>query len=327
MIITYKEARELLAPYASKAGLCATQPQVALFVKEVIQELLFRGASGNLRKWTFLTETGTFTAPPDLELPVKVSIEDSCHFGHESAAVVFDKWYSFYDSQTLNDCIPAENGIVEEPNEFYTAFDPPYCGSRLLVVPHCEEDPNAQIIIQGLDENGSQIFMPHEGERNFSGEVLTINKASPKYTQKIFTKITGITKTPTKHYVRLYSYCPLTKKTEFLAQYKPTDTQPSFRRFRVLKPCAKCVKVTILGRIRFVENYHPNDIIPISNLRALKLMAQQIQAEDNDSAETANYKNQRVEQVLQNESNYKRTPQAPIDFFLGTAPSSVKNMI
>lgn len=327
MIITYKEAKEMVAQYAAKAGKCATEPAVDLFLKEVIQELLYRGANGNLRKYTFITKTGTFTAPPDLELPVKVHIEGGCHFSSESASVVYDKWYQFTDQQTLNDCIPWEKGIVEEPNEYFTAFDLPKCGARILAVPHCEESPDAQIIIRGRDENGNDIFMPHKGMRDFAGEVLTINKETPKYTQKLFTQVTGILKTPTKHYVRLYSYCPKTGQMDFLAQYKPTDTQPSFRRFRVLKPCADCMKVTILGRIRFAENYHANDIIPISNLRALKLMAQQLQAEDNDNIQTANYKNQRVEQTLDNENHYKRTPQAPVDFFLATAPSSVKNMI
>lgn len=339
MIITFGQAKELIAQYAAKAGLCPTETAVDLFVKEVIQELLFRGANGNLRKWVFKTNTGTFTAPPDLELPIKVRVGDWHHFegGHYAqsehvhgghADTVYDKWYEFYDSNTLNDCIPAERGIVEEPNPFFTAFDMPECGARVMAVPFCREDENAQFIIRGLDEKGNEIFMPHKGDRNFSGEILTINKDAPKYTQKTFTKITGIQKTPTKHYVRLYSYTPDSGKAEFIGQYKPTDTNPSFRRFRVIAPdCGKCLKVTVLGRIKFCDNYHDNDIIPISNLRALKLMAQQFQAEDNDNIETANYKNQRVEQSLTNENQYKRTTQAPIDFFVETSPGNLKNMI
>lgn len=333
MIITFGQAKTLIAKYVGKAGRCPGEEEVDLAVKEVIQELLQRGANGNLRKWVFLTENGIITAPPDLELPIKVRVGDGSagyggtgiHGGH--SAFVYDKWYEFYDQNTLGDCSPAERGLVEEPNTYFTAFDPPPCGARILAVPHCQEDEDAQFIIQGLDENGTEIFMPHKCERNFSGEVLSINKNEPRYTQKTFTKITGISKTPTKHYVRIYAYYPDTGKQEFLAQYKPTDTNPSFRRFRVVGADCGCAKVTVLGRIKFCDNYHDNDIIPISNLRALKVMAQTIQAEDNDNIEVAQFKNARVDQSLLNENNYKRTSQAPMDFFVTTAPGNLKPMI
>lgn len=340
MIITYGQGKELVAKYAGKAGHCADDVEVDLFLKEVIQLLLERGASGSVRKWEFITNTGMFTAPPDLELPLKVKVGSGhssvgfgtyaqsghVHGGHADA--VYDKWYSFYDSSTLNDCVPAERGLVEDPNVYFTAFDPPKCGARLLVVPFCKEDEDAQLIISGLDEEGKEIFMPHKGDRDFSGEVLRINKDTPKYTQKRFTKITGIQKTPTKHYVRLYAFNETTKKGEFLAQYKPLDTQPSFRRFRVVGfDCSNCVKVTVLGRIRFCDNYHDNDILPVSSIRAIKLMAQQIQSEDNDNIEAANYKNQRIEQTINNQNQYKRTPEAKLDFFVETSPANLKNMV
>ena len=75
MIITFGEAKKELAKYAGKAGKCRDDDSVGLFVKEVIQQLLFRGANGNLRKWEFTTQSGMFTAPPDLELPLKIKID------------------------------------------------------------------------------------------------------------------------------------------------------------------------------------------------------------------------------------------------------------
>lgn len=320
MIITFKEAKNLLAKYAGKAGKCPDSDEVGLFVKEVIQQLLFRGASGNLRKWVFVTQNGMFTAPPDLELPVKMRVEGQ-------AGNVFDKFYEFYDSSTLANCTPCEEGLVEEINSYYTQFDLPEGGARLLVVPMCKEDEDAHLLIQGIDEHGKEIYMPHKGER-FKGEYLSVNKETPKYTKKTFVRITGIQKTQTKHYVRLYWYDPETGDKGLLAEYKPNDTQPSFRRFRVVSlSCEECFKITILGRIRFCDNYHDNDIIPVSNIRALKLMAQQLQAEDNDDLQNAAYKNQRIQQALDNENQYKRTPQATIDFFGPTSPGAIKNLI
>lgn len=320
MIITFKEAKNLLAKYAGKSGKCPDDDEVGLFVKEVIQQLLFRGASGNLRKWVFITQRGMFTAPPDLELPIKMKVEGK-------AGNVFDKFYEFYDQSTLADCTPCEEGLVEEVNPYYTQFDLPYGGARILATSMCNEAEDAHLLIQGTDEHGKEIYMPHKGER-FKGEYLGINKEKPRYTKKTFTRITAVQKTPTKHYVRLYWYNPESGDKGLLAEYKPGDTNPSFRRYRVASlSCEECFKITVLGRIRFSENYHDNDIIPISNIRALKLMAQQLQAEDNDDLQNAAYKNQRIEQALDNENQYKRTPQATIDFFGPTSPGSIKNLI
>ena len=315
--------KESYCKYAGKSGRCKDTDEVDLFLKEVIQQLLFRGAAGNLRKWEFCTQNGCFTAPPDLELPVKIRLDGKTG----RASQVYDKWYEFYDQSTLADCVPCEDGIVEEINTFYTAFDPPCGGARILAVPRCKEDEDAHFVIQGLDREGKEVFISHQGD-HIKGERLTINKEKRRYTKVAFTKITGITKTKTKNYVQLHWYCPDTGSSGLLGEYKPSDTNPSFRRFRVLGADGDCpFKITLLGRIRFCENYDDNDIIPISNLRALKLMAQQIQAEDNDSIQTASYKNQRIEQTLQNENQYKRTPQAPLDFYLPTAPGSIKNLI
>lgn len=320
MILTFKDAKEALAKYTGKAGKCSSDSEVSLFVREVIQQLLFRGANGNLRKWEFCTQNGTFTAPPDLELPIKMRVEGE-------VGTVFDKWYEFYDHNTLNNCVPCEGGLVEEINTFFTVFDIDCPGARLLVVPNCEEDEDSHLLITGLDECGKEIYMPHKGDR-YKGEYVRISKASPRYSQKLFTKITGISKSETKGYVRLYAYWPDTGDRKFLGEYRPSDTNPSYRRFRIVgMSCEKCFKVTILGRVRFCDNYADNDIIPISNLRALKLMAQQLQAEDNDDLQSAQYKNQRINQAIEDENSYKRTPRATIDFECETSPGSIKNLI
>lgn len=323
MIITFQEAKLAIAQYAGKAGRCPEEAEVDLFVKEVIEELLRRGASGSTRKWVFKAENGRFTAPPDLELPISI------HVGAE-VGFSFDKWYEFYDHNTLADCTPCEQGIVEEPNEYFTVYDIPKGGARILAVPRCNESEDAHFVIQGQDENRDEIFMPDRGDR-FKGEKLRINKDNPRFTQKTFTRITGITKTKTNHYVRLFWYRPEDGKSGFLGEYRPNETKPSLRRFRIVgfdRNCDRCFLVTILGRVRLLEDIHPNDVIPITNMRALKLTAQQIQSEDNSDIQTAQYRNQRVAQTIEEENQYKRTPSAPINFSDATSPgSTIKNLI
>src|SRR6476620_12583735 len=112
MLISFREAKELLAKYAGKAGKCVDDVQVSLFVKSVIQELLNRGANGSLRKWEFNTQGGMITAPTDLDTPLKIRIDGPCG----SQGNVYDKFYEFYEVSTLSGCQPFEKGAVEEVN-------------------------------------------------------------------------------------------------------------------------------------------------------------------------------------------------------------------
>lgn len=325
MIITFGDAKKFLARYAGKAGSCKDDGIVDLFVKSVIQELLNRGANGNVRKWQFNTQNGTITLPSDLQLPTHIRIDG---LSGGSPGNIYDKFYEFYEESTLADCYPWEKGAVEEVNTYFTQYDIPSCGARILAVPRCVEDAGAHLMIQGLDLSKKDIWMPLASGGKGKGEYLTINKADPKFTASTFSTITGIEKTVTKDYVRLYWYVPDTGAKGILADLRPNETRPSFRRARILGvDCNKPAKVTILGRVRFYDNYADSDIIPITSLRALKLMAQTLQAEDNDNIQIASYKGQRVTDVIDNENKYNRTPQASVNFEPETSPASIKNII
>lgn len=326
MLISFAEAKKLLAKYAGKAGKCDTDVEVPLFVKSVIQELLNRGANGSVRKWQFYTQNGTITAPPDLLLPIKIRIDGPC--GSAMQGFVYDKFYEFYDESTLQDCQPWEKGAVEEPNNFYTQYDLPLCGARILAVPRCNEAEDANLVIQGTNLENQDIWMPLKEGGKKKGEHLSICKAQNKFTEATFVSISGIEKTPTKDYVRLYWYIPETGMRGILAEFRPNETRPAFKRFRILGvDCNAPFKVTILGRVRFFDNYADSDIIPITSIRALKLMAQTLQADDNDNVQVSSYKESRVDKVLDTENRYNRTPQAKVDFEEATSPGSIKNLI
>lgn len=318
--LTFKDAKIALAKYCGKAGKCADDEVVSLFVIEVLQQLLYKGEYGNLRTWEFFTHNGMITAPPDLELPIKVKID-------RTVENVMDKFYNFYSNTTLDHCMPFERGLVEDPNRYFTQLDLPPEGAHILAIPYCEEAEDAHFIISGLDKYGKEIYYPHQGN-TIKGEYLSISNNAPKFTQAVFSKVTGIEKTKTVHYVRLYWYKPETGEKGLLGEYRPGDQHPSFRRFRVIgKQCRDWFKVTILGRIRLYDSYSDNDIIPFTNIRALKLMAQQLQNEDNNELEAAQYKNARIEQTLNDENNYKRTPSQPVDHIQVVSAGSIFNLI
>lgn len=325
MIITFGDAKNLLAKYAGKAGRCNTDIEVPLFVKSVIQELLNRGANGSIRKWQFYTQNGTITAPPDLLLPLKIRIDGPCG-GFQGN--VYDKFYEFYEEATLTDCQPWEKGAVEDINNYFTQYDLPTCGARVLAVPRCKEDEGAHLILSGSDTEFKDIWMPKSDGTKNKGEYLTIDHSKNRYTAATFTSFTAIEKTVTKDYVRLYWHIPETGEKGLLTELRPNETRPSFRRYKILGiDCNIAYKVSVLGRVRFFDNYADSDIIPITSIRALKLMAQTLQADDNDNVQVSGYKESRVDRVIDTENRYNRTPQATVDFCAETAPSGIKNII
>lgn len=323
MIITLGQAREAVAEYAGKSGKCPTTEAVRLFVLEVVQRLLHRGAHGNLRKWTFCLSNGCFTAPHDMEVPIKVKID-----GYPER--VWSKWYEFYDVHISDlHCDDYKPGLFEEVNTYYTAYDIPVAGAHIAAVPLEVEDPNAYIIIQGEDLAGRDVYTTCQGRR-FHGEKIAINRETPVFTKNVFSKITGIEKSITCNYVRLYWQNIAAGQIAgrgLLAEYRPTDTHPSFRRFRV--PAAKndCpVKATVLGRVRDIEYRNNNDVLPITSISNLRQMAQLIQAEQNEKINVAQYHGQGIDRSINDENEYHRTGDEPFDFVFETSPGANYNL-
>lgn len=325
MIITFGEAKSLLSRFAAKAGACRDDGIVSLFVKSVIQELLNKGAHGNIRRWEFYTQNGVLTLPPDLLLPTHIKIIGPCE--RSEIGRVYDKFYEFYESETLENYNPWEKGAVEQPNTYFTQYDLPACGARILAVPRCVEDCDSHLVLQGTDQGGLDIYVPKKDGLKEKGEYLSIDKQLPKYTEATFKTITSIEKCTTRDYVRLYWYNPETKEKGLLADLRPNDTRPSFRRARILGCDPRFpTKVVILGRVRFYDNYVDSDIIPITSLRALRVQAQAMQAEENDNVQLSQAKEASVMNIVNNENQYNRTPQAQVNFEPETSPGSIRTI-
>ena len=320
MVITLEKARKAIARYAGKNGKCADSDDVREFVKEVVQRMLHKGANGSLRKWCFHTCNGCFTAPTDMATPLKVRIDDK-------PACVWSRWYEF------NSCNESEcgqdfcTGLLEQPDRYSTIYDLPACGAYISAVPFCSEDEDAHIIIQGIDMHDREVFVEHMGQE-VHGEHLTICKEKPTRSRTKFKKITAVQKSKTRHYVRLYWYDPENQNQGLLAEYRPTETNPCYRRFRVPgvdRNC--CTKVTVLGRAKLLDCYHDNDVLPITSISALKTVARQIQGEDNDAdINQIRYNKELAEELIEDENQYERTGDDPFDFYCPLSAGSLCNM-
>lgn len=324
MIVTLGQARIAVADFAGKAGKCASSDENRAFVMTCLKRALMQGAYGNLREWEFCTQRGCFTLPPDLAVPLKVTI-----FGYPER--VWSKWYNYYDSapRTLKGCkdaIMVAPGIIEESNDYFTVYDLPPCGARISAIPLGQEAPDANIIIQGVDRQGRQISVDRNGTM-IGGEYLSINKDKPTFSTQCFIKITGVQKTRTKNYVRLYWYVPETKEQGLLAEYRPNDTNPVYRRYRVPVLCddkRELARVRVLGRVADPDYYHDNDVLPITNLDLLQKVAQTIQSETNKDFVSAGALEKISNKLIDDENQYNRLGEESYD--LQIAGQTMENL-
>jgi len=258
-----------------------------------------------------------------MEVPIKVKID-----GYPER--VWSKWYEFYDVHNADfSCNDFKSGLVEEVNTYFTAYDIPVTGARVAAIPLEAEASSAYIVVQGEDITGRDIYTMCDGCR-IHGEKLLVSRDAPVFSQNAFSKITGIEKSPTCNYVRLYWQEVVAGQIAgrgFLAEYKPAETHPSYRRFRVpTAACDRSVKVTVLGRVRDVDYRHNNDVLPITSLSGLRKMAQLMQAEQNEKLDVAAYHEQSIDKAIENENEYHKTGDDPFDFIFETSPGAIENL-
>ncbi len=322
MPLLFSQAKEILAQYNKRGGTCQTDPSLPIFVRKVLDYLLYSGSYGNLRTFTFCAQKGCITIPYELEVPLKVRIDGV-------VGSVWDKWFTYHQSKEMcGECFPCERALIEQPNYYPFVYNIPDGGARLATLGVCDEDPEAHIIFQGIDPTGREIVTTnHKGEQ-IVGEYVRIKKGQITYSQCTFAECTGVVKSVTKAYVQALWVLPGHNKKGFLADYSPLETSPAYRRFQVKIPqCQESSKVEVLGRIRLKPFYTDNDYIPFDNLYTLDLAGQAVNSNFNREPDLAVAANkQMVDQIdLQNE--YKRVQNGqPIEFFLPLSGGSVRNI-
>lgn len=318
MFLTFGKARKLVAQYAGRGGLSSDSPEVHDFLIEVMQYILHQGQYGNVKKFCLYAVDGCFTVPYEIEVPLELKIDND-------VGKVWNKWFEFNDANPLSDCVPADLAVYEDPN-YYPTVHSLGKPSRVGVIGTCSEDNGKEVIVQGVAESGREIFTTHQGEQ-ISGEVITIERGKIKHTTTVFEKITSITKPETVGYVQLIGIEDATNKRNFLSEYTPLETVPSYRRYRLTHPCSSPCKVTMLARIRVKDRYADNDRIFFDNILNLKTAAQVIYNMNNKNVDSAAAYDNALQTNVERENKFKKPhSNNPIRMNPITAGSSVKNI-
>ena len=321
MSVTYAEVKKILSQYVGRGGKCPAADDTDLFCKQVLQQLLYSGQHGNIRKFCFKAQKGCVTVPFELETPLKVKIDGDNGF-------VWNKWFTWNNISEIDGCLPASVAMYEEPGYFPTVYDIPDGGTRVGVLGTANEADDAHVIVQGTDVTGRDIFTVHNGQQ-IHGEYVRIRRGELRYTTVKFGAISSISKTATNGYVQLLWVKPDVGTKGFLADYSPLEEHPQYRRYKLTTTnCGNSVQVSILGRIRLKEKYADNDLLPFDNLYAISLAGQMINKQYNDDVQVADAKSKELTRIIEAENEYKRGKQGnPIAIEPMLSGGHIKNII
>lgn len=321
MALTFGEVKSLVAPYAGRGGGCSDSQATTLFARQVLEHVLFSGQHGSVRQFCFVTYKGLFTAPPELETPLKIRIDNE-------VSTVWSKWYSFYMHGEIEGAESCAKFLIEQPNPTPLIYPVPPGGSLVGVLGTCSESDDAYVIVKGEDLTGREIITMASDGSQIRGERFRIKKGELRYGKVLFGKVTEVVKSKTNGYVQLWSVNPNNQEHQLLADYSPLEEKPSYRQYKVRTIKGPYVHISILGRVRLKENYTDNDLVPFDSLIPITIAAQRLQAETNNDVQTAAAKDKTLNTFIMNEGGYKKaTAGSVIEVFHPLSGGAIKGIV
>lgn len=174
---------------------------------------------------------------------------------------------------------------------------------KIRVYADVAEADDAQILLQGFDENDQWVRSEVDGEW-IDGEYVDIS-TTPTLSANIFTSLVAVQKPQTNGNVRLYEYNTEDATQRALAVYEPSETRPVYRRTLVpgvagTKCCpTNCsddseedsgcnqVKLTVIARLEFIPVQVDTDWVLPGNIPALKDMMQAVRMYETNNVQEA----------------------------------------
>lgn len=337
MLYTVKHARPHVAPFVMTGGSCANDPVVLDRLNEAQRRLLSEGRAdweSTQRHVKICARTSCFALPREFESARLVSIDGG-------PANIFPNSYQYL-----------ENGPgVERSQDHYgkdledlglgwpTFFDVP-CASGvdfyLFAASTSRDDVEKPVVVYGRRKDGSEILR----DSGLPGLDLTVRFWSegvegrldgyPEVSSSIPVHSISQIVLPEgrKGYLTLYAVNPVTHEMFFLSKYHPAETNPSYRRYRVLGHGCSCETcLVVLAKVRHIPLTEDDDVLLIQNLDALKTMVRAIREENagNESVAMAleEKANQQLARQLANTRSGDPILQMHDSFGIGSSPNII----
>lgn len=325
MPVTFKRFKDIVAPYAGKAGKCADSETVEIFSRGVMEYLLYEGSTAAIRRMEAFSYNRALVLPPEVEVPLKVRINGT-------VSEVWNKWANIEAPGGMDfdgpNCWSAQEVLAETGAYSPLAYPLPPNGAVIGIKATCDESIEARVIVSGVDTTGREIYTSNSRGEQVVGEEFTLEKNVIKYGRVTFGRVTGVLKAITQGYVQVYAVCPKTQRANFLGDWRPSDTVPMYRTYNILgNRCGPISHLSILFRAKLKDTYVDNELTLFDNVTAIMMAAQRLQAEGNNDLEVANYKREAGSEMLENEAQYKRKGNGPLFVFQPLSGGSIRNFV
>lgn len=166
-------------------------------------------------------------------------------------------------------------------------------GRTIRAYPRCRADIGKQMRFFGTDNNGQPLITKDLTTGAITqGALLTI--ADPFGSTSTFVRhIDYVVRDKTTCMVDVYAYNATTNLLEDIAHYQPSETTPTYTRYKLSIPWPSCGTGTVqpnccgtkrgvvmMVKLRFIDAQDPEDLVVVPCVDALKLMIMAIIRED-----------------------------------------------
>lgn len=305
--INFAAAKIKYAPYCEN-GLCPTDPRVADTINRAEEYLIDQGKwKGLIRRMAFCHQGGCITLPRNVESVLEMS--GPCG----EPITLNNQWFEFLPGGTwqLSDVNKWCNIAVDRGEGFPTIYDvtsnPTTPGQLLRVYADLPEAADAQILIQGNDENGNRVQTTSDGAL-YDGELIDLNNASPQLSTIQWSYIQAVQKPLTNGVVRIYQVNPAdpSVNTGLIARYDPSETIPDYRRIYFNGLCngnsndssPHLRRITILAKMKFVPLVQDTDILQVTCSEAMRRICQAFYQQGSENSTLGDYYENKAIQAL-----------------------------
>lgn len=318
MTLLFGEIRNIVAPFAGRAGKAASSDEVADFARDCMQLMLYSGAYAGVRTVRVQACRGCVVLPPEVETPLKLRVD-------QRSAEIWNRWYSFHSADdTWDRCDPIGSLLIEDGTMSPLVYPLPEKGSVIGLTAVCEE--TSFVTIQGNDVTGREVYTYYKGEK-IVGEKFQLQKGTCKYGQVKFGTVTGAVKERTNGYVACFAIDTVTKKRQFLADWSPHEERPLYKQYRLrTTDHGGVANLSILCRVKLKDSYQDNELTLFDNRTAVLLAAQRLRAETNSDNNNAQYKKGALDQIQNEEAGVKSKSGGPLDVCNILSGCAVKNL-
>jgi hypothetical protein len=317
-MLTFGELKASTA--ADISGVCASSAQFAARVNEVTRKLMRRGDwVGTIVPIHVCVKAGCVVWPRYVGQVRKINV---CNHPVQIKNV----WYDFleYRDRGWRSWCGCEAHMVQQSEA--AAFSDIF-GDGRFVRAYCtaRADVGKTIQLFGEDNNGQPLRTQNSDGTYTDG--ITIVFAAPFASTSIYVRrIDRVIKDVTTGDVRLYAYNPVTDILEDLALYSPTETVPSYEKYRLhaqvwptttsppTTNCCPTLSVVALVKLKFIKVVVDSDLVLIDNIDALKLLIQSTRySEQGDRATAQGFEADAIRELNLDLRDHEPEEQTPVE--------------